>query len=462
MTSFFACAMCASPAAMSCGGCSGFTYCGVGCLSLHWREFGHDTQCGRIKPDVDARDAIRVAHDVQKLAWWQAAVVDTDEGRATACDALGSCHGKGVFRRECGCFRDVLFGTLPLDTLDASEFGVDTVDTAWFELGESNTLDRGVVSNAMSQYPTTWLELYETLGLPTTSRAALVLSTGATVLYAANVLGVLSGGQGVVSHGNGGEEGGGTVRDVYAQTAHTVRTVQTVTGHTNTRQTATKKQPFVVHVIGAEKELDQAFALWWFFRNTVAKSGRNVRVHLFGPEVPEGWEFFQEKETRLLSRDTNARPVEDEQDRGSTLRGGGVVSINAHKGLWHDVLESKQVGLQTPDFILCPDAGIAVFASWNRTIAKICQLNVPAYVTDLTAEAARMGAAIWKRRAATATAAVTNKYGEKTFAGRVTEVELNPFRQIMSARLNDTQQPTYRNGFGFAWMPGGLASGEIE
>jgi hypothetical protein len=204
--------MCASPAAMSCGGCSGFTYCGVGCLSLHWREFGHDTQCGRIKPDVDARDAIRVAHDVQKLAWWQAAVVDTDEGRATACDALGSCHGKGVFRRECGCFRDVLFGTLPLDTLDASEFGVDTVDTAWFELGESNTLDRGVVSNAMSQYPTTWLELYETLGLPTTSRAALVLSTGATVLYAANVLGVLSGGQGVVSHGNGGEEGGGPYR----------------------------------------------------------------------------------------------------------------------------------------------------------------------------------------------------------------------------------------------------------
>ena len=104
-----------------------------------------------------------------------------------------------------------------------------------------------------------------------------------------------------------------------------------------------------------------------------------------------------------------------------------------------------------PDLVVCPDAGIAAFASWVPTVDLVLRMNVPALVTDLTAEAARMAAAVWRRRAAECIECVASRGAPiETDA----DVALNPFRRVLSARGNDTTAPTYANGFGFAWVPG--------
>ena len=201
-----------------------------------------------------------------------------------------------------------------------------------------------------------------------------------------------------------------------------------------------QKARLVIHLLGAEKELDQAFAFAWFlsrawrgeaFRGIIA---RDVEVHMVGPEVPKTW-----------------GPVVCERDEETNAP---RVAVYGHRGLYHDVVDASLTSSRgtlatAPDVIVCPDAGIAAFASWVPTIDVILRAGAPAAVTDLTAEAARAAAKIWLRRAAlfSATRALSA-------FGSDADVALNPFRRVMSARGNDTQAPTYANGFGFEWVPG--------
>lgn len=418
-TSSFACAVCGSDAVMSCGSCSGFLYCGKECLGSHWDRLGHDKACARIKGDVDATEVCRVAHDVDKLDWWHAAVVEVDEGRATSCDVLSSCHGKGAFRRECGCFRNQKFGTLQLDETDAGEFEgfADVEDASRKESGNTP----GTSSTDISSFAT-WPEVYASLGLPTSSKAALVLSTAATIAHAANELGVYT---------------------------------QTVGGC----DAQSENLPFIVHVLGAEKELDQADALRWFLSRTLLKGlERDIDVHLFGPEVPEGWRFSGNGDSPLaIDSDQEFDPY-DLYAEPEYIRIPRV-TVYAHKGLYHDVMDdTSDKKLYPPSLVVCTDAGLCVFPSWVRTIKKIIIDGIPAHVTDLTHEAARMASKMWEDIVAEVEEERTNdahtesskKYNQ---LGHSTGVALNPFRNLISARGNDTTVPTYRNGFGFAWVP---------
>ena len=150
---------------------------------------------------------------------------------------------------------------------------------------------------------------------------------------------------------------------------------------------------------------------------------------MVGPEVPRG---FKPVERRSGDDESNAPRV----------------TVYGHKGLYHDVL------LTAPDVIVCPDAGIAAFTSWEPTIDVILRSGAPAVVTDLTAEAARLAAKIWQTRAALFSQAPREKKSVSAFGSDAYSVALNPFRRVMSARGNDTQAPTYANGFGFQWVPG--------
>ena len=173
----FACAMCGAPATMTCGGCAGFAYCAEACLRSHWAS-GHAEACARVARDVAATAAVRAAHDVDALAWWRVAVVHVDEGLATACDALGACHGVGAFRRECACFRGVPFGTLPArDDADADET-FEGADIRTHRAPRSRSQTRLTVPAPIPA--NTWLDVYARLGAPRTSRAALAFSAAAT------------------------------------------------------------------------------------------------------------------------------------------------------------------------------------------------------------------------------------------------------------------------------------------
>jgi len=403
----FACAMCGARARMTCGGCAGFAYCAEACLRSHWAS-GHAEACARVERDVAATAAVRAAHDVDALAWWRVAVVHVDEGLATACDALGECHGVGAFRRECGCFRRVPFGSLPQNAADDDDDALEGL----FLNGHTPTLERRATKTTTGDVGAvparTWLEMYARLGFAKTSRAALVFSAAATtVAFCEKTLLAKQERRGIAN--GDGRDGG-----------------------------------LVIHVIGAEKELDQASYFAWFlsrawrgeaFRESIA---RDVEVHMVGPEVPRG---FTPVERRSGDDESNAPRV----------------TVYGHRGLYHDVIhatltsESRGTLLTAPDVIVCPDAGIAAFTSWVPTIDVILRSGAPAVVTDLTAEAARLAAKIWRSRAAlfSATRECVSAFGSDAYS-----VALNPFRRVMSARGNDTQAPTYANGFGFQWVPG--------
>jgi hypothetical protein len=408
----FACAMCGAQARMTCGGCAGFAYCAEACLRSHWAS-GHAEACARVERDVAATAAVRAAHDVDALAWWRVAVVHVDEGLATACDALGECHGVGAFRRECGCFRRVPFGSLPQNADDDDDATLEGL----FLNGHTPTLERRATKTTTGDVGAvparTWLEMYARLGFAKTSRAALVFSAAATtVAFCEKTLLAKQERQGI-ANGDG------------------------------------RDGRLVIHVIGAEKELDQASYFAWFlsrswrgeaFRESIA---RDVEVHMVGPEVPRGW-----------------HPVE--RRSGDDESNAPRVTVYGHKGLYHDVActatetsESRRGTLLTaPDVIVCPDAGIAAFKSWEPTIDVILRSETPAVVTDLTAEAARLAAQIWQTRAASFSQAPREKKSVAAFGSDAYSVALNPFRRVMSARGNDTQAPTYANGFGFQWVPG--------
>lgn len=450
----FACAMCGAPATMTCGGCAGFAYCAEACLRSHWAS-GHAEACARVARDVAATAAVRAAHDVDALAWWRVAVVHVDEGLATACDALGACHGVGAFRRECACFRGVPFGTLPArDDADADET-FEGADIRTHRAPRSRSQTRSTVPAPIPA--NTWLDVYARLGAPRTSRAALAFSAAATTArFAEKVL---------VRAANERERFGRDGRS-NARTNETSSSGQNAFSSRRPPKRLLKKRPFVIHLLGAEKELDQASAFARFlsrvwrgdsFRALVA---RDVEVHMVGPEVPEGW-----RPVVSLDGDENV----ENRERDDAPR----VSVFGHKGLYHDAVREAetrrareddvrasscsgaraQTTLATaPDLVVCPDAGIAAFASWVPTIDLVLRSGAPALVTDLTAEAARMAADIWSRRAARMSPRMFRE--KNASAGSSADVALNPFRRVMSARGNDTQAPTYGNGFGFEWVPG--------
>ena len=450
----FACAMCGAPATMTCGGCAGFAYCAEACLRSHWAS-GHAEACARVARDVAATAAVRAAHDVDALAWWRVAVVHVDEGLATACDALGACHGVGAFRRECACFRGVPFGTLPArDDADADET-FEGANIRTHRAPRSRSQTRSTVPAPIPA--NTWLDVYARLGAPRTSRAALAFSAAATTArFAEKVL---------VRAANERERFGRDGRS-NARTNETSSSGQNAFSSRRLPKRLLQKRPFVIHLLGAEKELDQASAFARFlsrvwrgdsFRALVA---RDVEVHMVGPEVPEGW-----RPVVSLDGDENV----ENRERDDAPR----VSVFGHKGLYHDAVREAetrrareddvrasscsgaraQTTLATaPDLVVCPDAGIAAFASWVPTIDLVLRSGAPALVTDLTAEAARMAADIWSRRAARMSPRMFRE--KNASAGSSADVALNPFRRVMSARGNDTQAPTYGNGFGFEWVPG--------
>ena len=167
----------------------------------------------------------------------------------------------------------------------------------------------------------------------------------------------------------------------------------------------------MIHLLGAEKELDQASAFARFlsrvwrdsFRALVA---RDVEVHMVGPEVPEGW-----RPVVSLDGDENV----ENRERDDAPR----VSVFGHKGLYHDAVREAERDERANDVRAssCSGAGANDARDGARsggvsrrrhrgvrrrvpTIDLVLRSGAPALVTDLTAEAARMAADIWSRRAA--------------------------------------------------------------
>ena len=407
------CALCGARATMSCGGCGGFFYCGRAHQVRHWTS-GHSGDCERTARQVVDAEALRVGDDIDALPWSRTATVDVDEGRETRCTALGPAHLVGPYRRECACLARIPFGRLP--PCDRPEGDV------WRDAANSSP-QPDVVDDARSP-ARTWPRLYARLGLPLTSRAALALSTAATVWRAAQLC---------VSAASPG-------REPHDDDAH--------------------PRPFVIHIIGVEKELDQAETIAEMIRRLGVGTTREVRVWLVGPEAErEGGEPEDANGPRAN------RHAEDDANRRSAKRARRDddsyprVIVRARRGLYHDVASAAEsAGDATPtepaSLVVAPNAGVAAFESWAPTVRLLVRGNAPVVITDFTEEAARMAREAWMGCAREGTG---DKRGDDvggSSRGRCTEVTSNPLRQPMSAAGSDTALPAYSNGFVFAWVPG--------
>lgn len=189
------------PATLSCGQCGGFFYCTRAHQVAHWTSLGHHSECARISRQISRADELRREDGVRWLTWAWCATVDVDEGRETRCTLLGKLgvHGVGPYRRECACYAKTPFGTLPAE--DHDDRSLDVLFTSRGRHAQPRGGGGGVSASSENPNPeddvdavadveddmeddedvSTWPQLYRRLGLPSTSPAALVLSTAGPV-----------------------------------------------------------------------------------------------------------------------------------------------------------------------------------------------------------------------------------------------------------------------------------------
>lgn len=135
------------------------------------------------------------------LTWAWRATVDVDEGRETRCTLLRKLgvHGVGPYRRECACYAKTPFGMLPAEEHDDGR--QDVLFTSRSRHAQPRGGGGGVSVSSKNPNPeddvdvdvdveyameddedvSTWPQLYRRLGLPSSSPAALVLSTAGAV-----------------------------------------------------------------------------------------------------------------------------------------------------------------------------------------------------------------------------------------------------------------------------------------
>lgn len=148
---------CLAHAELRCDGCRAFAYCTVEHKTRHWIQ-GHDEECSRMAKQMDRKN------DVESVSglWMESDLCD----RLTAA----GCHGKGPWRRECGC------------ALDGQPFGSLANDGYWTPCN--------VAPGVSAEEVESWKGMCDCLGVPLGGALPLVLDYAATLFWAIKVCGI--------------------------------------------------------------------------------------------------------------------------------------------------------------------------------------------------------------------------------------------------------------------------------
>ena len=433
--------MCGSVAAMSCGGCSGFFYCGDAHRLAHWASGGHAARCAAVAAQVRDADALRVRDDVGALPWLATTTLDVDEGRESRCTALGDAHGRGAFRRECGCDARVPFGALPDDR--------DARGDAYRDVDEDASTPTTTTRTPPSR---TWPELYARLGLPLESRAALALSAAATALFAAEIV-------------EAAEE---------EPSEEPSEEPNNPPSPASPRAAAT--DPLVVHVLGAEKELDQLDAFAEMFhrarrprlsteRGDPRRRARPVEIYAFGPAISD-------PTAEAAAGDDATPPIVRVRTGGAGLYHDALEAAAAASDEGGDVPRRSRRPITPASVVVAPNAGFAAYAAsrWAPTVRLLSRSDAPTLVTDYNEEAALAAREAWAAWAARGCdrgggggESEPTVGGGGDGAAALSRVRSNPFRQPMSAGgRGGVATPTYDNGFAFVHARGEASRAAFE
>ncbi|EFJ33313.1 hypothetical protein SELMODRAFT_439335 [Selaginella moellendorffii] len=153
-----------------CSRCKAVVYCSHGCQKRHWKE-SHKGNCEVYKAMMDLEEELEF------------------KGFAFPCFIDHSCrwlellglHGKGMWRRMCGCFKNCPFGLLPPEGGETRAWGLEDsqhpVDEPVKHYGSAGMV---VLSN--------WADYYDLRGLPAESPVAALLSHPLTVYHIVTAL----------------------------------------------------------------------------------------------------------------------------------------------------------------------------------------------------------------------------------------------------------------------------------
>ncbi|KAK3260551.1 hypothetical protein CYMTET_30502 [Cymbomonas tetramitiformis] len=357
------CQLCGRPATSACKGCGAFYYCRPKHQALHWK-LHHHSECDRLKCQMRQSETLQQF----PFTFTRETTAKVDMLEVTECSFLRSrgLHGQGIWRRECACSQeDAAWGTL------------STTSCAWAL--PSSSVPRLDTSPGFEGAPpgiADWEAYYRLRQLPLDSPVALVLDVALTLYHVLCT----------------------SFKQQFAEAFLSKSLL-----------------PLTVHVLGAQRELDQLDALREL---SSLLPHALLHIHFIGPDVPR-------------SRDSEeaATWTTPHGDLGKEAPPSGTGRVSLHHGLYHAV-RSK---LPEADLVFAPNAGIAAYPSWLPTVDLFAAFETPFFITDFCEEAALLAVEILTA------AGVELDY----------QISPNPFRRPFSKRSNDNALPAYSNGFLF-------------
>ena len=359
------CYQCGGPATARCTKCKAVVYCSRACQQASWKK-SHKTECGRYAAHTGRGEGGAAARGALPFEWTR----ETLGPCASLCGFLGArgLHGRGLWNSLCAC--DVMpcpDGEVPPGGADDTSFegGFAPLAPALQPTLDASAAPRGAVGS--------WAEWHTARGVPLDSPAALVLHNALTTYHALTL----------------------ALGDEWPERV-------------------------VVHVIGAEREVEQlgAFAE---LSQLVPRSVAGVTLVFVGPGVP-------------APRDGEVVEL-----------AGGTCAVTAR--LVHAPYERFIGGAPPPTLAVGLNAGLACAEyGWAPALIELAKRRIPAVFTDYMRESCFTGFMSFKR--------IFEMAGATAL-----EARLNPFRQPLDFTAKMVYQggrhhrfPAFSNGYVFGFV----------
>ncbi|THG12536.1 hypothetical protein TEA_000015 [Camellia sinensis var. sinensis] len=323
---------CSGPPTRRCGRCGAVAYCSISHQVSHWTV--HKEECERLEQQMKCADVLNEF----PFAFSQEATVQVCEKQETRCSFLKKrgIHQVGLWMHECSCGAAV-------DSLDHSRFVIMPTVNMICELKFSILCP----SSPIPKHLCSWKDYYDWRCIPLYSPVALLLHWPLTVYHAIQLA---------------------AARNLIPEFSNELR----------------------IHYLGPDKELSQ---LAVFGELIALFQGVQVHVELVGPAIPQYrdgekidlYNYAHCIETDCICKSSSENLSLHVSGKSSEVR------LRLHSGYYHD--RYRDIAKDSlPHLIIAPNAGIAAFMSWLRTIELIKTINIPAVFSDYCEEACHLAA----------------------------------------------------------------------
>ncbi|VVA94740.1 unnamed protein product [Arabis nemorensis] len=366
---------CVGPPTRRCGLCSAVAYCSVSHQTSHWSY--HKEECERLEEQMRRVDLLNEF----PFTFTEESTVHICQKQESRCSFLSrrELHHVGMWMYECKCGDSAGFSAY------------DSFKNDGWHLPSSSCPCRGPLS-PVSRQLCSWTDYFEWRKIPLDSPVALLLHWPLTIYHAIQAIGM----------GN-----------LTPQISDELR----------------------IHYLGPQRELGQLVV---FAELQALFPGLCISVELVGPDVPQhmdGEMISLCRYSPCMVKECECNSLSKTPNPGNQSARSSVVTLQLHRGLYHDRYSDIAKDSRPPHIVIAPNAGIAAYPSWLPTIELIKEKKVPAVFTDYCEEACHLAACCIK--------SITGQ-------SLSLPIGLNPFRQPIAVEESPLFIPCYSNCFIFA------------